>query len=368
MCFEAPLPTWKQIIRRNAQRTNTTYYEEINSEALFLSEPYMSICLIADAIRTEGNKDQIVILVPDFYSKRSIPVLQENWVKTVYYPIDANLNPDWEFIKEWAKGSKFDAFVITHFFGGFSGSISRAKEICKNSGALLIEDCTHVLYPTGKMGTSGDFVIFCPYKQLPLMDGEVLFCNNGRSELGDTVFSRMQRLYGGMQEETETAAWYAEKSLQKIILSYGVHPSRSRKYGETDSTRNRKPKKISRASYHTLCDYTYTELKKAAYLRRENLDMMNYIMSRLYPEATPLLSREVDVPYVAAYLIDKAENKRTIAKDLMNKGFPLLLWEDTPVSFKDNEAQRIGSSIFEDIIMLPIHKNITPQMLVKKVL
>ena len=96
--------------------------------------------------------------------------------------------------------------------------------------------------------------------------------------------------------------------------------------------------------------------------------MMNYIMAKLYPEATPLMSQEVDAPYVAAYLIDKAESKRTITKDLMNKGFPLLLWEDPPASLKDDEAERIGNSIFEDVIMLPIHQNITPQMLVKKVL
>lgn len=365
MCFEAPLPTWKQIIRRNAQRTNTTYYEEINNEVLFFSELYTSICLIVDAIRIEGNKDQVTILVPDFYSKKAIPVLQKNWVRTVYYPVDANLTPDWDYIKEWTKENTFDAFVITHFFGKFSGSISRAKEISKNFGALLIEDCTHALYPTGKMGTGGDFVIYCPLKQLPVMDGEVLFCNNGRSEYGDNVFSQIQQQYGCMQEEAGTAAWYTEKALQKIILSRRENPFHSRKNYETDAKRSWNPKKISSASYHTLCDYTYTELKKVAYLRRENLDMMNYIMSRLYPEATPLLSREVDAPYVAAYLIDKAEIKGTITKDLTNKGFPLLLWENP---LKDNEAERIGNSIFGDVILLPIHQNITPQMLVKKIL
>ena len=126
--------------------------------------------------------------------------------------------------------------------------------------------------------------------------------------------------------------------------------------------------KISRSSYHVLCDYTYSDLKKIAYIRRENLDMMNYIMSRRFPDATPLLGPEVDAPYVAAYLIDNAENKRRITKDMINTGFALLQWADPACLFEDNKGQEQAISVFDKLILLPIHQAITPQMLVKRFL
>ena len=369
MGFEVPLPTWTQIFRRNAERLNTMYYESISNEVYCLSARYSSISLIIDAIRIAGNKKQVIVLIPDYYSKKSIPILQEAWVKPVYYPIGPDLNPKWDTIKDWAKENSFDVFIFSHLFGNYYGSISRAKEISQNSRALLIEDCSHVLYPTRKIGTSGDFVIYCPQKQLPVMDGEVLiFNNNSRKELTDCVFSQIQKQYDGLKPETETIAWYAKKSLQKIVPWYKDPSAHPCKYLGPDSNRSWKPKKISRASYNTLCDYTYIELKKIAYTRRDNLDMMNYITSRLFPGLTPLLTSEVDVPYVAAYMIDNAKDKRIITKKLMDMKFPLLQWEDPPSLFKGDESQKQTHSIFDDMILLPIHQDITPQMLIKRYL
>lgn len=368
MCFDVPLPTWKQIFRHNIERLNATYYETISKNVYFLSESYSSISLILNTIRIAGNKEQVIVLVPDYFSKKDIPLFQETWVKAVYYPIGSDLNPKWDFIKEWAKENTFDTFIFSHYFGSYFGSICRAKEICKSSRALLIEDCSHVLYPTGKMGTNGDFVIYCPYKQLPVMDGEVLYLNNHTKELADCFFPQIQRQYDGLQEEADIIAWYMKKSLQKIVPKYGNLSCNACMYLGHNSIRNWKPHKISRASYHTLCDYTYIELKKIAYIRRDNLDTMNYIISRLFPGVTPLLSSKVDVPYVAAYMVDNAEDKRTITKRMMDMGFTLLQWEDPPSLFKGDEGQKQTNSIFENIILLPIHQDITPQILIKRYL
>lgn len=369
MFFEQPFPTWKQILRRNVQRANKTYFEEISKEVLFFSASYTSISLIIHAIKEVGNKEQLVVLVPDFFSNEGASFFQDDWVKPVYYPICADLNPDWDFIKEWVRENAFDAFIFTHFLGRFLGTISRAKEICKNYGAVLIEDCSHVLYPTSKMGGSGDFVIFCPHKLLPVMDGEVLIHNqNCQKAFADEVFSRIQRQYNGLQEETGSLAWYSKKSWQKIISSRRRLSFYSCAHFGTDSRRICKPQKISRASYNTLCDYTYLDLKKSAYIRRENLDMMNHIMSKLYPEVIPLLGHDVDVPYAAAYSIGNVENKRKTTNDLIKAGFTLLYWATPPSSIKGEDGHDQAGSVFEDIIIMPIHQKITPQKLVKRFL
>lgn len=369
MFFEMPLPTWKQIFSRNKQRANKMYYEELGSEVLFFSESYMSISLIIQAIKETGNKEQILVLAPDSFSNEADSLFQDKRVKTVYYPVCSDLNPDWDYIKDWTKENAFDVFIFTHYFGKFFGSISRAKEICKNRGTVLIEDCSHVLYPTGKMGKSGDFVIFDPHKQLPVMDGEVLVYNkDSQKKIADEVFVCIQRLYNGLQEESGSVAWCIEKSLQKIIPLRRKRSMYSFKSYENDSKRCCKAKKISRASYNTLCDYTYLDLKRFAYIRRDNLDMMNYIMSILFPEASPLLGREVDVPYVAAYSFRNMENKRKITNDLINAGFRLLSWPHCSFSTKGDEGCDLDETIFEDILIVPIHQKITPQKLVNRFL
>lgn len=369
MLLGSPLPTWKQLLTKNKSRGKRSFYEELFPGALLMAESCMSIRLILNAIREVGNKSVVKVLLPDFFCNQTIYSFNEEWVELVFYPIKVDMDPDWDYLKVWTKENEFDVFIFTHYFGKYYASVSRAKEICKNHDAILIEDCAHVMYPTGKMGTSGDFVIYSPHKHFPIMDGGVLVCNESGqksivAELNDWIGKKYQTLPSASSE----AGWYIKKSLQKIIpihrsLTYysGIHNS-------TDQGSLHDLETISQGSYNTLCDFEYIDYKKAAYIRRDNLEMMNYIISIKYPDIIPLMDSEVDVPYFAVYSLENVKDKKQTTKEMIAGGFTILYWPDLPYQLNDVEDHDEMKKLSENIIVLPIHQDLTPQKLAKKFL
>lgn len=366
MFLGMPLPTWKQILNRKTSRTHVTYYEETMDDVFLMSESCESINLVLNAIKAVGKKDCIKILIPDYFCNQTIYSFQEEWVEVVFYPILKDFNPDWEYLKRWTKENRFDAFIFTHYFGKFFDSISRAKELCKNHEAVLIEDCAHVLYPTGKIGTFGDFVIYSPHKQLPIPDGAVLVCDKDEKKPMISLLEQwIEEKYDNISRLSVPKSWFIKKSIQKILpvhrkLTYyaGVH------FGDEKGALHN-PKRISIEGYNTLCDYDYKELKRIAYIRRDNLTMMNYIISKKYPNVLPLMDDKTGVPYVAVYSLKNVSDKQVVVRKMIEDGFTVLYWPDLPVDIKNNETYKNSIKLSEDIIVIPIHQDMTPQRIAK---
>lgn len=369
MFLGMPLPTWKQIFTKNKLRNKRSFYEDLMPQALFLAESCMSINLVLNAVREVEGKVRVRILLPDYFCNQTLYSFQEDWMDIIFYPIAEDMEPDWDYLKRWVKENEFDVMLFTHYFGKFYNSISRANELCKNHEAILIEDCAHVLYPTGKMGITGDFVIYSPHKQLPIQDGAVLVCNeNQQKPIVASLNTWIKQEYKRMPFHVARNGWYLKKSLQKIIpihrgLSYysGIHYDKS-------SGDKHIPKKISKESYNTLCDYEYVDYKKAAYIRRDNLEMMNYIMAIKYPDVIPLMDSSVDAPYFAVYSLKNVLEKTKIAKDMLNSGFTVLYWPDLPVQLNELEGHAEAKALSQNIIILPIHQDLRPQKLAMKFL
>lgn len=369
MFLGMPLPTWNQILTHKKPRGKRSFYEESMNTPMLLAESCMSINLILNAVKEVEKKERVKILVPDYFCNQTLYSFHEDWMDIVFYPIATDMNPNWDYLKMWVKNNEFDALLFTHYFGKYYGSISRAKELCKNQDALLVEDCAHVLYPTGKMGTSGDFVIYSPHKQLPVMDGAVLVCNeNNQKPVVTEINQWIKEKYACLPKSSGTGMWFMKKALQKLLpihrsLTYysGIH------FGDEIGDRH-EPKRISDASYNMLCDFEYIDFKKAAYIRRDNLEMMNYILSKKYPDIVPLMDSSIDVPYFAAYSLEKAADKNRVAKDIIKAGFTLLCWPDLPIQLKGIEGHSDSEQLSENVIVLPIHQDLRPQRLVKKFL
>lgn len=369
MFLGMPLPKWKQILLKKNQSNKKTYYEALNPNILFMAESCMSINLVVEAIHILKGGEKVKILLPDYFCNQTIYSFNESWMEILYYPIKSDIDLDWDYLKKWTKENEFDVFLFTHYFGKYNENISRAKEICKNKNAILIEDCAHVLYPTGKMGLYGDFVIYSPHKQLPIMDGAVLMCNEDENNpIIMELFNWIKEKYKGISENKGNAIWYIKKAFQKVIpihrkLTYypGIHYSDE--FGEKHSLR-----RISRDSYNTICDLRYIDFKKIAYIRRDNLDMMNYIVSLKYPDVIPMITSEVDVPYFAVYSLEKVENKGKVVEDMINKGFTVLYWPDLPYHLNGTDGHDDMEKLSENIIIMPVHQDLSPQRLAKKFL
>lgn len=362
MILGMPLPSWKQIFQKNKKQTVKSFYE--NENALILSESCMSMYLILNSYRKTYKKERIAVWLPDYFCNQTIYSFREEWMDIIYYPVTEDLDPDWNIVREHAKKEEVDIFLCVHYFGKYHDTINVAKEFCKLNEAILIEDCAHVLYPTGKVGQTGDFVIYSPHKQIPVRDAAVLSCNI--NEENKKIFEEIKREYSSLEMEGSSFRWYMKRCIQKILpvhrsLTYypGIHMGEYKKEFHI-------PHKISKESYNTLCGYSYEELKKIAYIRRDNLRIMNYIMQSRYPDIMPLMDEAVDVPYMAVYSMKRLKNAEKVAKELLDKGFTMLYWPDLPYEIEGKDGHEAALDLSRNIITFPIHQGIKPQELIKK--
>ena len=362
MILGTQLPEWKQIIGRNKGNKEEVFFGK--EDVYFLSKSCMSINLIINAYRKVKDQDRVFIWLPDYFCNQTISSFKEEWMEISYYPIDENLDPRWSVIREQSKKQRLDIFIFTHYFGKYHSSICNAKEICKMKGGILVEDCAHILYATGKVGKSGDFVLYSPHKQIPICDGAVLHCN--KKDSNAAICNEMSKMYQSLKRAQSEDFWYIKKGIQKIIpihraLTYypGVH------IGDVIEDFC-EPKRISSEAYNILCGYTYEKFKRIAYIRRANVTTMNFIMKSLFPDIVPLIDATTDVPYLAVYSLEKYLDKKLITDELLKRDFTLLFWPDIPYDLEEDKEHAVAFALSENVIALPIHQGITPQKLIEK--
>lgn len=105
-----------------------------------------------------------VFWLPDYFCNDALSLLRAEGVQFVFYALADTLDPDWTHLPTEERCS---VFVLVHFFGAAS-DVDGAWQFCQRRGAILVEDCAHVLGPTETIGTRGDFVCFSPHKTMPV--------------------------------------------------------------------------------------------------------------------------------------------------------------------------------------------------------
>lgn len=116
------------------------------------------------------------IFLPDYYCDEAIFLLKRSNIKIIFYKTNTDNSFDIEDLKNKTKLNKPDIIIYCNFFGK-NHFKSYLYDLKKNYKAWLVEDATHCLRPDNETGTKGDFVIFSPYKFLPIPMGSIMKCN-----------------------------------------------------------------------------------------------------------------------------------------------------------------------------------------------
>lgn len=319
------------------------------------------------------HTDGVAIWIPDYFCNQTMECFREPWEEIYFYPIDQDLNPKWDMIREEAKVKPMDVFLFVHYFGVFH-DISKAREISNLHEAVLIEDCAHVLYPhpLGKMGQYGDFVIYSQHKQLPISDGAVLRYNEDASKKDYTeLYNRVKQIHDSSRKRENMSNWYRKKAVQKVThwhkdlpYTFGVHIGQ-----REDQVYD--IHQISNHSYNILAGYSYEDYKRIAYIRRDNLRIMNAEITERFPEIVVLNDPDdMEAPYMGVYSLRNVENderKEAIMAQLLAEDFTILYWPDLPWQLKWEDGHEDALQLSKDIFVIPaIHQDVTPQQLVKK--
>jgi dTDP-4-amino-4,6-dideoxygalactose transaminase len=120
------------------------------------------------------------VLAPDYYSGNEIAAMRAAGATVIHYPIRRNLEPDMEALARLAKQNVPRVIYVIHYLG-WPQPMEEFESLCRKSGSILIEDCALSLLSEKdgrRLGTFGDYSIFCLYKTLPVPNGGLLVRNN----------------------------------------------------------------------------------------------------------------------------------------------------------------------------------------------
>ena len=138
---------------------------------------------IAAGIQSLGLKYGDEVLLPSYNCWTEIDPFLYLKFRPVFYRIKKYLDADLDDLLQKIS-SNVKAVLITHFLG-FPQPVDQIKEICKERGLFLIEDCAHALLSSNQgkpLGCYGDIAIFSLLKTLPVPNGGVLLINNKNIE------------------------------------------------------------------------------------------------------------------------------------------------------------------------------------------
>jgi dTDP-4-amino-4,6-dideoxygalactose transaminase len=125
-------------------------------------------------------KPEETVLVPDYYSGNEVAAMRAAGASVVHYPILHNLEPDLNTLSRMVRRLSPRVIYVIHYLG-WPQPIDEIESLCRECGGILIEDCALSLLSEkdGKrLGTFGDYSIFCLYKTLPVPNGGLVIRNN----------------------------------------------------------------------------------------------------------------------------------------------------------------------------------------------
>jgi dTDP-4-amino-4,6-dideoxygalactose transaminase len=130
------------------------------------------------ALRLLGREGARRVLLPAYHCGIEVESVLAAGYTPAFYDVNDSLRPDPAELRRLLV-SDAAALVLTHF-NGFPQPVLEARDLCRDLGVPLIEDCAHVLrsaLPEGLLGSFGDAAVFSPRKHLPVVSGGVLAIN-----------------------------------------------------------------------------------------------------------------------------------------------------------------------------------------------
>lgn len=256
----------------------------------------LSLRLIVDAVMQEVNRNKVTVLMPELLDSEVERDICGDKVEILRYPLTDTLDPDWNVIKERYNDTGVDVFIFVHYFGMYHDA-NRAKTFCKQHNARLVEDASHCLYQYQKIGQAGDFVVYSSKNLLPVKE----------------------------------CSWIINqcKDQEQIQLEVPIHYS------------------CDVSTIQAVLAYDYEELKRIAFVRRENCSLLNYYIQTLNETIVPIIPEACDCPLYAVYSLENAVGYAQLMQELNRIGIPVI-------------------PIGDNMVALPVHQSIRPGQLARR--
>jgi hypothetical protein len=313
-----------------------------------------------EAVRKAGGSATITAWVPDYFCDEALDPLRGLGVNLGFYPIEADLTPQWQFLEKAADRTDHpQVLILVHYFG-FPNAIRETKEFCDRRGIFFLEDGAHVLAPCSGMG-QGTLQIYSPHKVLAVPAGGVLLAPQSLAlflEDGSRGTWRKGIL-----------PWLCRRLIQKVLVNLGIPWHRL--WALADNDRLSSPTGMPPPPHFQPCDaYTLSllrlaqgELDAVGQKRRSNYQRIETAIRGL-GQARPFFAQLPAgcSPYVfPLWLEDGSEAVKT---RLRGWGILASRWPTFPPEVIAREAEhRIALRTWERLLLLPVHQSLSSRQI-----
>jgi len=164
--------------KNSTESIQNIFCKNKKEKLFFFSRSSWAICSIALL------KKKPCFFIPEYYCDEALFLLRKLNIKIIFYKINDDNSINIDDIKSKTKLNNPDIILFCNFFGKNIFN-SYLYDLKKKYNSILIEDSTHSLIPNDSIGHRGDFVIYSPYKLIPIPMGSIMICRSNISEFRD---------------------------------------------------------------------------------------------------------------------------------------------------------------------------------------
>jgi len=371
----SPLPKWKVLLQsiffpnKIDRHDLSRSWVEKKDNYFWLSRSAWSLYLIAKfRIKATGKKN-IVVWCPDYFCNSSLAPLRELGVQLKFYQIQEDVNPNIESCLELMKEAKPDLIIAVHYFGK-PAELSGLQNISSEIGAWLIEDSAHVAIPVKKIGTYGDFILYSPYKSLPIPDGALLIvrnlgpCKITREMIDNNGLSDLYRILIDSNNSNilRVMLWLIKRIIQKLgIYKLPINTSFDNDGLVVNTKRFIRPR-MSLLSKRMLANML-KQIKNDF-----NIKITNQKLWEEYISSNDIGNNNIDIssineyiPYLYALVHKSKASAEKTFSELSNNRLPVLTWPDLPPEVRCAPGvHNVAIFLRESRVFLPLHDSLNP--------
>lgn len=337
-----------------------------------MDAPLVTSCLVARSgiyhlFRALQLKPGETVQAPDYYSGNEIAAIQAAGGTLAYYPIKLNLEPDMEVLSSLVARLRPRVIYVIHYLG-WPQPMKEIQALCRKSGSILVEDCALSLLSEQngrRLGSIGDYSVFCLYKTLPVPNGGLLVQNNASLPgLRDLKLQPCPSLAGAGRtlelafEALRSRANGTGKALFAVKQSIGrmLRSARVRHVPVGDIGWDLANVNIAMSSFsnYIMRSLDYEQIRQR---RRDNFKLLQ----RKLAGRVRMLREDLEEGVCPLFFPILVQHKHATAHALRQRDIGAVeFWND----LQDNPAIGVNARLMRaHVLELPIHQDVTPEQI-----
>ena len=299
---------------------------------------------------------KVTLMLPAYFCGQSLRHVRSSGVRLLFYPVDKELNPDYQWIIAKLTTEEVDVFLHVHYFGLIVKQ-DQSKVICDNYNIIMVEDCAHIAHPSVGGEWKGDYLFFSPHKYFPIGAGGVLY-----SSIGKVTFPQHAHV-------ASSIVWFFVKLLRRWMLLM-KKPRKKIEWGIVWSSNVEELPSSSAPRFVKNMTYSLSrDCQKLADCRLLNLQRLMGVLGR-YQGWTPIIdySGKSGIPFTLGMRCETEPMARSRYLSLAEAGCPVFIWPDLPSELQSEftEVEGVVSMVLETIFFA-IHDQISIEEFVIRV-